>query len=113
MDCWIFRFANIVGPKVRKVGRTVIGDFIIKLRHDPSRLQILGNGLRRNPYLLSEECVDAMLFAIDHAPSGLQIFNVGCTTTVSVGRIADMVVEAMGSARCELRIHRRRRGVAR
>src|ERR1019366_334028 len=32
MQCWIFRFANIVGPKVRKRGRTVIGDFILKLR---------------------------------------------------------------------------------
>jgi len=96
MDCWIFRFANIVGPKLRKVGRTVIGDFIIKLRHDPSRLQILGNGLQAKSYLLSDECVDAMLFAIDHAPSGLRIFNVGCSDSVSVSRIADMVAGALG-----------------
>ena len=42
MDCWIFRFANVVGPKVRKRGRTVIGDFIDKLRQDPTRLQNAG-----------------------------------------------------------------------
>jgi UDP-glucose 4-epimerase len=96
MDCWIFRFANIVGPKVRKVGRTVIGDFIVKLRHDPSRLQILGNGLQAKSYLLSDECVDAMLFAIDHAASGLHVFNIGCSDKVSVIHIADMVVGALG-----------------
>jgi UDP-glucose 4-epimerase len=96
MDCWIFRFANIVGSKVRKSGRTVIGDFIDKLRCEPARLEILGNGRQAKSYLLSEECVDAMLFAVDHAPHGLHIFNLGCSDNLSVRRIADMVVEAMG-----------------
>ena len=35
MRCWIFRFANIVGPKVRKRGRTVISDFILRLSQEP------------------------------------------------------------------------------
>jgi UDP-glucose 4-epimerase len=96
MDCRIFRFANIVGPKVRKRGRTVIGDFITKLREDPSWLQILGNGQQAKSYLLSEECVDAILFAVDRAPSGPRILNLGCNDSLSVCRIADMVVEAMG-----------------
>ena len=96
MDCWIFRFANIVGSKVRKSGGTVIGDFIDKLRRDPGRLEILGNGRQAKSYLLSEECVEAMLFAVDHAPHGLQIFNLGCGDNLSVRRIADMVAAAMG-----------------
>jgi len=96
MDCWIFRFANIVGPKVRKRGGTVIGDFIDKLRRNPARLRILGNGRQAKSYLLSEECVEAMLFAIDHAPRGLNIFNLGCHDSLSVTRIAEMVADAMG-----------------
>jgi UDP-glucose 4-epimerase len=96
MDCWIFRFANVVGPKVRKRGRTVIGDFIDKLRRDPARLQVLGNGRQAKSYLLAEECVEAMLFAMDHAPSGLNIFNLGCDDSLSVNRIAAMVAGAMG-----------------
>jgi UDP-glucose 4-epimerase len=96
MDCWIFRFANIVGPKVRKVGRTVIGDFVAKLRRDPSRLQILGNGQQAKSYLLSEECVDAMLFAVERAPSGLHVFNLGCDDNLNVRRIADLVAQALG-----------------
>ncbi len=98
MDCWIFRFANVVGPKVRKRGRTVIGDFIDKLRHDPTRLQILGNGRQAKSYLLAEECVEAMLFAVDHAPRGLHIFNLGCDDSLTVDRIAEMVARAMGLA---------------
>src|SRR5215475_8307408 len=96
MDCWIFRFANIVGSKVRKSGRTVIGDFIDKLSRDPGRLEILGNGQQAKSYLISEECVEAMLFAVDHAPHGLNIFNLGCSDSLSVRRIADMVAAAMG-----------------
>ena len=96
MDCWIFRFANVVGPKVRKRGRTVIGDFIANLRRDPTRLRILGNGRQAKSYLLSEECVAAMLFAVDHAPRGLNIFNLGCDDSLSVDRIAQMVTSAMG-----------------
>jgi UDP-glucose 4-epimerase len=95
LDCWIFRFANVVGPKVRKRGRTVIGDFIDKLQRDPTRLQILGNGRQAKSYLLSEECVAAMLFAVEHAPPGLHVFNLGCEDSLSVERIAGMVSAAM------------------
>jgi len=121
LDCWIFRFANIVGPKVRKRGRTVIGDFIHNLQRDPTRLRILGNGKQAKSYLLSEECVEAMLFAVDHtdespspprplAPSPARplapspprplasphLFNLGCDDSLSVERIAGMVSAAMG-----------------
>jgi UDP-glucose 4-epimerase len=96
MDCWIFRFANIVGPKVRKTGKTVVGDFIDRLHQDSTCLRILGNGRQAKSYLLSKECVGAMLFVVEQVPHGLQIFNLGCDDSLSVQRIADMVVEEMG-----------------
>lgn len=96
MDCWVFRFANVVGAKVRKRGRTVIGDFIDKLRRDPTRLEILGNGRQAKSYLMAEECVEAMLFAVEHAPGGFHVFNLGCDDSLSVTRIAEMVAHAMG-----------------
>jgi UDP-glucose 4-epimerase len=96
MQCWIFRFANIVGPKARKVGRTVISDFINRLMENPRKLLILGNGLQAKSYLLSEECVDAMLYLTDHATGPLNVYNLGSEDSLSVNRIAEMVVEAMG-----------------
>ncbi len=96
MQCWVFRFANIVGPKVRTRGRTVIGDFAAKLTDDPTTLPILGNGKQAKSYLRSNECVAAMLHAVDHANQGLNIFNLGCSDWITVDRIAQLVVEAMG-----------------
>lgn len=95
MDCWIFRFANVVGAKVRKRGRTVIGDFIEKLRCDPTRLPVLGDGRQAKSYLLSAECIEAMLFAVEHAPTGWHVFNLGCDDSLSVTHIAAMVAAAM------------------
>lgn len=97
MRAWIFRFANIVGPKVRRTGGTVIGDFIGKLRVDPTRLEILGNGRQAKSYLLSEECVDAMLYVIScgGAAGAPRIYNLGCEDSVTVTRIADLIVNAM------------------
>jgi len=96
MDCWILRFADIVGRKVGKTGRTVIGDFVAQLSECPSRLRIPGNGQQARSYLLSEECVEGMLFVVEHAPRGLQVFNLGCNDSFSVNRIARMVADAMG-----------------
>jgi UDP-glucose 4-epimerase len=96
MDCWIFRFANVVGPKVRRRGGTVIGDFMAKLRRDPRRLVVLGDGRQAKSYLLAEECIEAMLFVVEHAPRGWNVFNLGCDDSLSVTRIAGMVAGAMG-----------------
>jgi len=96
MQAWIFRFANVVGAKVRKTGRTVISDFIHRLSEDPRRLTILGNGKQAKSYLLAGECVEAMLYITEHAHERLSIYNIGCNDSLSVTRIADMVVEAMG-----------------
>lgn len=96
MRCWIFRFANIVGPKVRKKGGTVIGDFVHKLRANPRHLEILGNGRQAKSYLRVGECIDAMLFVSAHAKEPVAVYNLGCDDSISVTRIADLVVEALG-----------------
>lgn len=101
MRCWIFRFANIVGPKVRKKGRTVIGDFVARLLENPHKLLILGDGQQAKSYLLSEECITAMLFCIDHATAPLNVYNLGCDDSLQVTRIADLVVQAMGLEQVE------------
>ncbi len=96
MQAWILRFANIVGPKVRKRGRTVIGDFIARLRENPRELLILGDGRQRKSYLTSAECIEAMLFIVERAREPLNIYNLGGRDAITVTRIAELVVEAMG-----------------
>ncbi len=96
MQGWIFRFANIVGDKSRKKGRTVISDFIFKLNNDPTRLEILGDGKQSKSYMLVDECVDGMLFGIDNSNESVNIFNLGTRDAITVDKIAEIVVEEMG-----------------
>ena len=98
MRAWVFRFANIVGPKVRRRGRTVIGDFVHRLREDPGRLRILGDGRQAKSYLTSQECVEGMLHGVEHAKGEYSVLNLSGTDSITVQRIADLVVEAMGLA---------------
>ena len=91
---WIFRFANVVGPRLQP--GAVIVDFIEKLREDPETLEILGDGSQEKSYLHVEECVDAMCHAVEEADAPVNAYNLGTRTTTSVTRIADIVADEMG-----------------
>ncbi|MEI9900587.1 MAG: NAD-dependent epimerase/dehydratase family protein [Hyphomicrobium sp.] len=96
MQCWIFRFSNIIGKKVRAKGRTVISDFIHRLSEDPSTLHILGNGNQAKSYMLADECIESMLHVIEHTDAPLNVYNLGCDDWITVRRIAEMVTSTMG-----------------
>ncbi|MCK5260573.1 MAG: NAD-dependent epimerase/dehydratase family protein [Thermoplasmatales archaeon] len=93
MQGWIFRFANVVGERGT---HGVIVDFINKLRKSPRKLEILGDGRQRKPYLYVEDCVGGMLFGFEQSNEQINIFNLGCNTATEVTRIAEIVVEEMG-----------------
>ncbi|MCQ1535108.1 SDR family NAD(P)-dependent oxidoreductase [Methanosarcina sp. KYL-1] len=93
MQAWVFRFANIVGPRSTH-GITV--DFIRKLREKPEQLEILGDGKQEKSYLHVSECVDAILFAVENSPEEVNIFNIGSEDTISATGIGKIVVEEMG-----------------
>jgi UDP-glucose 4-epimerase len=90
---WVFRFANIVGPRLRGA---VVPDFIEKLRDDPEKLVILGDGRQEKSYMHIEECVDAMAHVVEHGDGRLNTYNLGTRTTTSVDTIADIVADEMG-----------------
>ena len=93
MQAWIFRFANVVGGRA---SHGVIFDFINKLKQNPKELEILGDGTQQKPYLHIEDCVNGMLFGLEHCHQQVNILNLGSPSSTSVTAIASMVVEAMG-----------------
>ncbi len=93
MRAWVYRFANIVGARSN---HGVIWDFVHKLHENPGELEILGDGRQAKSYLGVEACVDAMLFAADHADERFNVFNIGSDDRIDVVRIADIVCEEMG-----------------
>jgi UDP-glucose 4-epimerase len=89
----IFRFANIIGPGM---GHGILPDFLAKLRADPTRLEVLGDGRQAKSYLRTEDCVGGMLLAADRAEGRVNIFNLGAADQISVREIAEKVVAATG-----------------
>lgn len=92
IQSWVFRFANIVGPRQRG---NVIPDFIQKLQADPETLTILGDGRQEKSYLHVADCADAIRYVVEHATDEYNLYNLGSRTTTSVVDIADIVADVM------------------
>jgi len=93
LQAWIFRFANIIGARGT---HGVIFDFIHKLKQDPTRLEVLGDGLQEKSYMEVGDCTKAMLHIMHYANAPLNLYNLGSHDTASVRRIAEIVREEMG-----------------
>ena len=89
---WIFRFGNIAGPFPT---HGVIYDFVLKLKKDPMRLQILGDGKQSKPYVHVEDCLDGMMFGHEHAREAINCYNLAVTGATSVNEIAQWTLEEM------------------
>lgn len=87
---FIFRFVSIVGERYT---HGHIFDFYMQLRHDPGKLRVLGNGRQRKSYLYVQDCIDAMLVAIERSNATVNIFNLGtdeyCEVNDSIGWICE------------------------
>lgn len=70
----IFRFVSILGARYT---HGHVFDFYKQLLAHPGRLDVLGNGKQRKSYLAIEDCVDAMLLALEKADQRLSILNLG------------------------------------
>ena len=92
-SAWIFRFVSILGERYT---HGHVFDFYRQLRRDPKRLRILGNGLQRKSYLYVQDCIDAMLHAIDRTGPGLHIFNLGTDEYVTVNQSVAVITRFLG-----------------
>lgn len=71
---WIFRFVSILGEKYT---HGHIFDFYKKLLDNPKQLEVLGNGKQKKSYLYIQDCIDAILIAIEKSNDKINIFNLG------------------------------------
>lgn len=87
---FIFRFVSILGERYT---HGHVFDFYQKLLADPSKLEVLGNGKQRKSYLYVQDCIDAVLLAVERAPDRVNIFNLGqdeyCEVNQSIGYICE------------------------
>jgi UDP-glucose 4-epimerase len=92
-----FRFANVVGPRqTHGVGY----DFIRRLRANPSKLRILGDGTQRKSYIHVDDVL-AAVFTVLHrihteaGPRPFDVYNVASEDYITVTEIARLACEVM------------------
>ena len=90
---WIFRFVSVLGERYT---HGHVFDFYKKLRANPTSLEVLGNGKQRKSYMYVQDCIDAMLLAIDSAQNNVNIFNLGCPDHCQVNDSIGWICDTLG-----------------
>jgi UDP-glucose 4-epimerase len=87
---YVFRFVSILGERYT---HGHVFDFYRQLRADPAALRVLGDGKQRKSYLYVQDCIDAMLLAVEKANDKVNVFNLGtdeyCRVNDSIGWICE------------------------
>ncbi len=71
---WIFRFVSILGERY---SHGHVFDFYKRLLDNPDELSVLGDGHQKKSYLYVDDCIEAMLLAINKSEARVNIFNLG------------------------------------
>jgi UDP-glucose 4-epimerase len=90
MQAWIFRFVSILGERYT---HGHVFDFYRSLRANPARLRVLGDGHQRKSYLYVQDCIDAIVVAVERAEAKVNVLNLGtdeyCELNDSIRWICD------------------------
>lgn len=71
---FIFRFVSILGERY---SHGHVFDFYRNLKQDSAHLKVLGDGLQKKSYLYVQDCLDAVLMAVDRLDDQVNIVNLG------------------------------------
>ncbi len=93
MTAYIYRFVSILGERYT---HGHVFDFVKKLKEDPSKLFILGNGMQRKSYLYIQDCLDAILISVERANKKVNIFNLGVDNYCEVNDSARWIADELG-----------------
>lgn len=89
----IFRFVSILGERY---SHGHVFDFYAQLRKNPARLDVLGDGHQRKSYLYVQDCIDAMLLAVNRGGEKVNIFNLGTDDYCEVNDSIRWICEHLG-----------------
>ena len=93
MQGYIFRFVSILGERYT---HGHVFDFYQQLAAHPDHLHVLGNGRQRKSYLYVQDCIDAILLAIERAGAKVNIFNLGTDEYCEVNDSIKWICEQLG-----------------
>jgi UDP-glucose 4-epimerase len=88
----VFRFVGIIGGRM---DHGVVHDFVRKLQKDPTQLEILGDGTQSLSFVLVDDCVEAMLFALDRTEKNCNLVHIGNVDQISINETAEVICQVM------------------
>jgi UDP-glucose 4-epimerase len=91
----ICRFVSILGERYT---HGHVYDFYSALKRDPTHLRVLGDGQQTKSYLYVQDCISAMLRAVEHhadAP-GAHIYNLGTDETIVLDESVRVITDRLG-----------------
>jgi UDP-glucose 4-epimerase len=92
----VFRFVSIMGERYT---HGHVYDFYRALKREPEHLRVLGNGRQEKSYLYVQDCVSAILRAVDAhdaEPGVTQVYNLGTDETVVVDDSIAVITAHLG-----------------
>lgn len=90
---FIFRFVSILGERY---SHGHVFDFYKQLLEHPAQLQVLGNGQQRKSYLYVQDCIDAIILALEKSTGRVNIFNLGTNESCEVNDSIRWITEHLG-----------------
>ena len=92
----LFRFVSILGERYT---HGHVFDFFCALKADPTRLRVLGDGHQQKSYLYVDDCISAILRAVethDGDDGSTHVYNLGTDETVTVDQSVAVISEHLG-----------------
>ena len=93
IQAFIFRFVSILG---RRYTHGHVFDFYKQLLEHAGTLRVLGDGKQRKSYLALEDCLDAILLAVERAAGRVNIFNLGAGEYCEVNHSISWITNHLG-----------------
>ncbi|MBQ9443577.1 MAG: NAD-dependent epimerase/dehydratase family protein [Lachnospiraceae bacterium] len=90
---FIFRFVSILGERYP---HGHVYDFYKKLKEDPTKLHVLGDGHQKKSYLYVGDCLDAILTVTEKCRDKINIFNLGTDEYCEVNDSIRWITGRMG-----------------
>jgi UDP-glucose 4-epimerase len=85
---WVFRFVSILGERYT---HGHIYDFYRSLMKNSTELNVLGNGHQKKSYLYVQDCLDAIMLAIQSDANKFNLYNLGTREYVEVNDSIDII----------------------
>ena len=103
LRCSVLRLTNTYGPRMRVKDdrQTFLGTWL-RLAAERDELLVFGEGSQRRDFTYVDDAVDAFLLAGWSAEADGEVFNVGGDPPVSLGELAELLVEVAGGGSWQL-----------